>query len=105
MNPAEACGQASRGFVSADIITYKALINLKEMNNSLTIFPRFFSNTIELPDVWLQGSTMVSGVIKPFRSSEVIAQIGELDNLFHAVYAESISNMFGQIQINNIESS
>src|SRR5437870_6320092 len=71
------------------------------MNRLGSIFPRFLSGLIEVQDALLIDS-YIGKILKPF--PHTTSQIGTLDAPFANVFADNISNQWGQIGVNSISS-
>ena len=66
----------------------------------MNCFPRMMSGMIELENVWLLGTTLVSGNILPFPGSQI--SIGTPQAPFDTVFANSLSNGFEELLVNDI---
>ena len=66
----------------------------------MNCFPRMMSGMIELENVWLLGTTLVSGNILPFPGSQI--SIGNPQSPFDTVFANSLSNGFGELLVNDV---
>ena len=70
-------------------------------------FPRWLSRLNEIDRAWLIGMTYVSESLRPFlfKKTNIISTIGSECYPFTSIPAESYFNRFGELRINNIESS